>query len=1123
MNKEDHYRLYKSIIKKVTLLQVLFSTLLTGMASASGPHTQDQLSRTISIRAYDTELRTVLKQIGHAADLRFSYDAGAIGAARRVDIAVTDEKVSLVLDRLLTPLNIRYSLLDGRVVLRPAPIPPGPPQNEVEERREKKISGQVRDESGNELPGVNIQVKGTMRGTTTDSEGKYILDIADGDEWLVFSFVGYEAREIAIGSKSVIDLTLVPQLSQLDELVVIGYGTQKKSDLTGSVASVSEIALKQPVSSFDRALQGTVAGVQVTQSSGQPGSSLAIRVRGGNSINGGNEPLYVIDGFPVYNNNSDVNSGVTAGPGINALASLNPSDIESIDVLKDASATAIYGSRGANGVVIITTKKGKSGQNNLTYDAYYGTQQVIRTIPVLTSAYEWGKLKNEARVNAGKTPYYSDERLNGLTGGTDWQDAAFRSAPLQNHQVSLSGGDDKTRYAISGNYFKQEGVLRNTGFDRYSIRLNLDRDFSDRLKIGTNFTTSRVKSRVANYSIIRALLLMPPTVSVYDDEGNYTYQSEFETPLGNPVATLEKEINNTTTYRVLGNVFAEYRLAEGLTAKVSLGADIANNKQNRYIPSDIYQGANSNPTGKAYVGSKFVVNWLNENTLSYTRNFGGNHSFNAVAGFTQQGYSNETAVAGSQAFITDLLTYNDLGSGSIYTQPESGAAQWALTSYLARVNYSYNRKYFLTVSGRADGSSRFGKDNKWGYFPSAAVAWNVTRENFFPVTPVISNLKVRLSAGITGNQEIGQYQSLATLNSSTYFFSDQIYIGFAPNRIANPDLGWETTAQYDGGIDLSLFHNRLNVVFDVYYKKTTDLLLNVPLPYTTGQSSSLQNYGSVQNKGVELSLNSDILDRGNFLWNSQLVFSANRNKVLSLGDDAGYIISGASIVKVGEPLGSFYGYLTNGLFQTGDDIASLPTINPANTFPGDRRYVDLNGDGKITQADDRAVIGSAQPRFLGGFTNNFSYHNIDLSIFFQGSYGNRIFNVNRQELESLSGQQNASVTALDRWTPENPSNLIHRPYEDPSTVNTDRYVEDASFLRLKNVTLGYNLPKKLTSRMKLDRVRVYISAQNFLTWTDYSGYDPEVSRNEQSTISQGIDNSVYPVSKSYQAGLSVSF
>lgn len=990
---------------------------------------------------------------------------------------------------------------------------------------EKSVKGKVVDENNASLPGVNVLIKNSQIGTITDADGGFILNIPDENRNgnLVFSFVGYKHLEVAIGHKEQFSIKLEPEESNLEELVVIGYGTQKKSDLTGSVASVSQIALKQPISSFDRALQGAVAGVQVTQASGQPGSAVSIRVRGGNSINGGNEPLYVIDGFPIYNNNGDASSGVTAGPSINALASLNPSDIESIDVLKDASATAIYGSRGANGVVIITTKKGKSGQNTLSYDAYYGTQQVIKTVPVLTSARQWGELKNEARVNAGKTPYYTEEQLNELKGGTDWQKEAFRNAPVQNHQLTMTGGDSKTRYAISGNYFNQEGILKHTGFDRYSFRLNLDRDFSDRLKVGANFTASRVKSRVANHNIVRSLLLMPPAVPVYDENGDYTYQSAFETPLGNPIATLEKEINNTTTYRVLGNVFAEYQIANGLVAKVSFGTDISNNKQNRYIPSDIYQGANSNPTGKAYVGSKFVTNWLNENTLSYTRKFGNRHAFNTIVGYTQQSYVNELVTAGSQAFVTDLLTYNDIGSGSIYTQPESGATEWALNSYLGRINYSLDQKYFLTISARADGSSRFGKDNKWGYFPSAALAWNISGENFFSgLLPRISHLKLRVSGGVTGNQEIGQYQSLATLSNNTYFFGDQINIGFSPNRIGNPDLGWETTAQYDAGIDISFFRNRLNLVFDAYYKKTYDLLLNVPLPYTTGQSSSLQNYGSVENKGFDLSVNSENFT-GDFTWGTQVVFSLNRNKVLSLGDNAGYIISGASIVKVGEPLGSFYGYLTNGIFQLGDDIASLPTINASATFPGDRRYVDVNGDGKITQADDRVVLGSAQPRFLGGITNTFSYRNVDLSIFFQGSYGNRIFNQNRQELESLSGQQNASVTALQRWTPTNPSDLIHRPFEDPSTVNTSRYVEDASFLRLKNITLGYHLPHSITSKIKLSGIKVYVSAQNFLTWTNYSGFDPEVNRNEQSTISQGIDNSVYPVSKSYLAGLNITF
>lgn len=989
---------------------------------------------------------------------------------------------------------------------------------------QETVTGVVKDGSGQTIPGATVVLKGTSRYAATDLDGKFSIAAPDDFPFtLQVNLTGYQQQEIDIYELTGEPAEIVLKTANvLDEVVVIGYGTQKKGDITGSVASVPQLALKQPISSFDRALQGAAAGVQVTQTSGQPGAAVSIRIRGGNSITGGNEPLYVIDGFPVYNSNADASSGVTAGPSINALSSLNPSDIESIEVLKDASATAIYGSRGANGVVIITTKKGKAGQNTLTYDAYYGSQKVLNRVDVLTSARDWALLKNDARANSGKAPYYTQAQIDALGEGTDWQSEAFRSAPIQNHQLSLTGGDDRTRYSISGNYFKQNGVLRNTDFERYSGRINLDRDFSAKFKVGVNLTASKITAQVANNGVVNALLAMPPTVNVYGPNGKYTYQSEFETPLGNPIATLEKEVNHTKTYRVLGNVYGEYTFAEGLVGKVSFGTDVINNKQNRYLPSDLYQGANSNPTGKASVGTKFSSTWLNENTLSYSKNIFGKHALSVVVGYTQQAFETESAIAASEAFVTDQLEYNDLGSGSVYSQPSSGSSAWALNSWLGRINYSIDQKYIFTVSGRADGSSRFGKDKKWGYFPSAAFAWNISREDFLASYKTISNLKLRLSAGVTGNQEIGQYLSLATLNSNTYFFGDRTYIGFAPNRIANPDLGWETTAQYDAGVDLSLFKNRINIVFDAYYKKTTNLLLNVPIPYTTGQSTALQNYGSVENKGIELGINTEN-SAGAFTWNTNFVFSVNRNKVLTLGDGADYIISGANIAQVGQPLGSFYGYKTNGLFQTGDDIANLPTINPATTKPGDRRYVDVNGDGRITQADDRTIIGNAQPKFQGGITNTLSYLNFDLSVFFQGTYGNKLFNQNKQQLELLTGQQNASKIALERWTPTNPTNNVQRAFEDPAPVNTSRYVEDASFLRLKNITLGYNLPRAIASKIHASQVKVYVSAANLLTFTKYTGFDPEVSRNEQSTLSQGIDYSVYPGSKSFLGGLSISF
>lgn len=981
------------------------------------------------------------------------------------------------------------------------------------------LSGEVLDEKTKEpIIGATVQIKGTTHGVVTDVQGKFHFETGQILPYtLIISSMGFKTKEV-IAEHSGIRILIAEDAKQLNEFVVVGYGSQKKSDLTGSVASVSKQIIEQtPVSSFDRLLQGSVSGVQVTQASGQPGSAVSIRIRGGNSITGGNEPLYVIDGFPVYNDNNDVNAGVTSGPSINALASLNPSDIESIDVLKDASATAIYGSRGANGVVIITTKKGKQGQNSVSYETYYGQQELIKRIDVLTSSRDWALLKNDALIAAGKPAYYSQAQLDALQGGTDWQAAAFKKAPIQNHQLTFSGGDDKTRYAISANYFKQDGILRGSDFDRYSLRLNLDRTVSKKFKVGTNLTASRTSANEANASVVSTLLLLPPTVSIYDANGNYTLQSPFEVALGNPIATLEQEINQTTTFRLLGSFSAEYNILENLVAKVLVGGDIINNKQNRYIPSTLFEGYTT--SGSASVGTKFVSTWLNENTLTYTKALD-KHSFNALVGYTQQRYENESVIANARGFVSDLLTYNNIASGSLNVLPASSASAWALQSFLGRINYNFDRKYYLTITARADGSSRFGKNNKWGYFPSAALAWNLSNESFLEKWDFVNNLKLRLSAGLTGNQEIGQFQSLATLSNNAYLFGDQLAVGFAPNRIANPNLSWEKTTQIDFGFDLGLFNDRINFTVDAYLKKTSDLLLTVPVPYTTGYTTSLQNYGTVENKGIELTLNTQNT-RGKFQWTTNVLFSINRNKILSLGDGVSYLISDPNIAQVGQPLGSFYGFQSAGLLQTGDDVDKIPVIDPATTKPGDRLYVDINGDGKVTQADDRTIIGSAQPKFLAGLTNNFVYQGFDLSVFFYASYGNQLFNQNRQQLELLSGQQNAASSALDRWTTSNPANTVQRAKEDPAPVTTSRYVEDASYLRLRTLTFGYTFPKGKLKAIK--NLRLYVLANNPLTLTKYTGYDPDVSRNEQSTLQQGIDYGSYPIAKSYQFGLNIGF
>ncbi|WP_207534128.1 SusC/RagA family TonB-linked outer membrane protein [Desertivirga arenae] len=983
------------------------------------------------------------------------------------------------------------------------------------------LTGKVIDAKTKEtLPGAIVHIKGTTHEVNTDANGAF--KFVTGQKFpytLEVSFIGYEKTEVVVNGPTV-TVALKESVNQLNEIVVVGYGTQKRIDLTGSVASVSQKVLSQPVSSLERLLQGSIAGAQVTQVSGQPGAPVSIRIRGGSSVTAGNEPLYVIDGFPIESNNGYASSGTAAGPNVNALATLSPGDIETIDVLKDASATAIYGSRGANGVVLITTKRGKAGRNIVNYDVSYGKQDVTKKVDVITNSRQWAELKNEARINAGKTAYYTTEQLNALGEGTDWQAEAFTNAPSQNHNLSISGGDDKTHYAVTGNYYKQDGILFNTNFKRYSARVNFDRNVSTKFKVSASFSASKTNSNIAKDNIVRALLLMPPTVSVRDASGAYTYQSEFETPLGNPIATLAGETNQSNNNRVLGNIFGEYKIVDGLTAKVSVGGDILNNKENRYIPSTIYQGANTITTGEASVGTRTITNWLNENTLNYVKSFGNKHSINALVGYTEQSMHLEGVTAGSYGFSAEQTTFNDLGSGATYSKPTSISRDWVLKSALARLNYSFEEKYLFTVTGRADGSSKFGANNKWGYFPSAAFAWNVSKETAFDLPSAISNLKLRLSAGLTGNQDIDPYQSLATLGNNNYIFNGTTVIGYAPNRIINPDLSWESTAQYDAGIDLSLFKNRINLVLDGYYKRTEDLLLNVPLIYTTGQSTSLQNYGTVSNKGLELSINTNNL-QGDFTWSSSLNLSTNKNKILSLGEGVEYIINGVSIAQVGQPLGTFYGLKTNGIFQSTDDISKLPVYLTRNK-PGDQRYVDRNGDNTITETSDRFFIGNAQPKLLGGFTNNFSYKGLDLTVLFQGSYGNKIFNQNRQQLEILSGQQNASTTALQRWTPENGGNLIPRAYEDPAVVNSDRYVEDGSYLRLKNLTVGYTLPIRFASKNNNAKMRLYFTAQNLATWTKYSGFDPEVSKNGQSTIGAGVDQYVYPTAKLFLGGINIT-
>ncbi|WP_439585029.1 SusC/RagA family TonB-linked outer membrane protein [Dyadobacter bucti] len=992
------------------------------------------------------------------------------------------------------------------------------------------ITGIVKDESGQGLPGATVVEKGTSKYALTDIDGNFNIPAAKQFPFTIqINVTGFQQQEIEIYELTTEAVEVVLKTSNLlDEVVVIGYGEQKRKDITGSVASVPLEIKSQPVASVERLLQGSVAGAVVTQTSGQPGGGVSVQIRGNNSITAGSDPLYVIDGFPI-NNDYDLNdAGVTNGSKINPLSSISTVDIENIDVLKDASATAIYGSRGANGVVIITTKTGSKNKSSINYDAFYGTQKVIRTIPLL-NAGQWWALRKDAAANSGKTvaiPNIAAYSLDTTGTGTDWQDAAFRTASQQSHNLSILSGSDKTRLAISGNYFKQNGILQNTDFRRFSARVNLDHQYNDRFRIFTSLNASNTKANVAPAAIVGNLLQTPPALPIYQDNGNFVVNSPFESALQNPINSLYNQLNETITNRFLGNISGEYTILEGLKAKVLVGADVVGNKQNRYLPSTTAEGQAL--SGNAIVGSIFTTNWLNENTLSFDKDIDDKNRVNAVVGFTAQTSQSKGAVAEAAGFATDAFEYNNLATGITNVAPRSVASEWALASYLGRVNYIFDDRYLFTFTLRADGSSRFGEGKKWGYFPSAAIGWNLNNEKFFQQFKKISLLKLRLSAGTTGNQSIPPYQSLSQLAYFRYNFSNTTVSGYAPNTVPNPNLGWEKTFQVDGGIDLGLFKNRISIIADYYYKRTTDLLLTRTVAGTSGLSNFYggqasvvyQNIGEVSNQGIELYVNSQNTT-GAFKWNTILIWAKNTNKILSLGQGVEQIIpviSAPSIAKVGYPLGSFIVYKTDGIIQQGD-AALTPQ---QNKNPGGQKYKDINGDGVITQAGDRVVV-SNQPGFTTGLTNTFNYKGFDLTVFFQASIGGKLYNENRANLELGTGYVNGSDVLLNRWTPTNTNTDVKAAYQDPAITISDRFIEDATYYRLKNISFGYTIPKSVLSRVNISSLRVYVSAQNAFTWTKYTGYDPEVSLNGQSLINKGVDSGVYPNNKSFQAGISLSF
>ena len=733
---------------------------------------------------------------------------------------------------------------------------------------------------------------------------------------------------------------------------------------------------------------------------------------------------------------------------------------------------------------------------------------------------------------------YSDSALGALGKGYDWQSAGIRKAGIQNHELSVSGGDDKSKYLVSGNYFDQDGILYNTGFQRYSGRVNYERNLSDRFKINLNIFSSHstqaeltgtTYASVAIGNQWSTLLQTVPLVPIYNPDGSFNTNDPYLTTPTNPIRDILQTTNKSILRRTLGNFSAEYRLLPDLVLKSSIGIDDIGTKQNLYEPSTTANGYAVQ--GYASVGTVTSTSWLNENTLTWSPTWRNDHFFNLLAGYTTQVENDQETVASAQHFPNDLTGYNNLGEAATPLVPSSGAHTSVIDSWLGRINYSYNHKYNLTASVRADGSSVLGANHKWGYFPSLGLSWNAAQEDALrDLGTWLSNLKLRVSAGQTGNSGVPPYSSLATLAPTNYYFGNPqaLVTGIAPTQIANPNLKWETTIQYDAGLDIGVLKNRISLVVDAYYKKTTDLLLNVPLPAYTGYISALENVGSVENKGIEWMLNTDNIRARDFNWKSSLVFAANRNKILNLGPGVSYYYPVAPvgqqspvIVQVGLPVGSFWGYSTNGLLTASDLAKGVPLLTGVPQQVGDQRYVALNGHSSVTTAD-KHYLGSSQPTFTFGFTNNFTYHNFDLSFLIQGSYGNRIFNQLQQTLEKPTLALNASATLVNRWSATNPDGTLPRATNSPVPQVIDRYIENASYARLKNLTLGYTFPQRLLTAIHVKQLRVYVSAQNWITLTHYRGYDPEAGFFDTDNTKQGIDYGIYPAARTILGGVNIT-
>ncbi|MEL1239448.1 SusC/RagA family TonB-linked outer membrane protein [Flavobacterium flavipallidum] len=1101
----------------------------------------------------------VFKIIKQQTDLNFVYPRKFFKDSPDVQLKKGTIPVSKLLQQCLSNYNLDFELTnDNTIFIKEKTVV------EVKAVQQKTISGKITDASGQPIPGVNVVEKGTTNGVQTDFDGNFSLKVKSDKAILVVSYIGFKSKEVVLNGQNKLSIKLDEDSAKLEEVVVVGYGSVKKKDLTGSIVSIGSEKLEgRSNGNVLQSLAGQATGVQITQSQGAPGMAPTIKVRGASSINAGTTPLYVIDGIPLEDNTTNsTDTGISAGSNLsynrNPLNSINPNDIESIDILKDASSAAIYGSRGANGVVIITTKQGKAGKTKINATLETGFSHVNRKTDMM-NASEFIAFNTAARNNSWATIVAANPsatRGNNVTvpvefsdpiwlarigNGTDWQDVVFRTAHNKNIQLSASGGNEKTQFMTSLGYMDSEGVVDRNTYDRINLRSNLKHKFNDNIRMGLNIGLSRVKEAPygtgGKSDVVSLALQSDPFFPLYVETGSLGFKdptsiwntfSKYGFQLWHPYSlTREATAKKTTNISTVAS-FIEWDIIKDLTLKTSASSNIENTVHNFYWNAGQNWGYSGWVPAQADFKTLQSNNWISETTLTYNKTFNQNHNLNVLAGYSAQEQTLDTSTMTAGSFPNDLV--HTLNAG-VVNAGNTFSEDWSLVSYLARANYSYKGKYLASAAIRADGSSRFGANNRWGYFPSGSLAWRISEEDFLKEVAWINNLKVRLSYGATGNNQIPNYGSIGVLGYNSYVSSGTVNQGIYTSNFADKNLKWEKTGQTNFGVDFSALNGRIKFSGDIYYSKTKDLLLNVPIPILSGFSSTLTNIGELENRGYEVNLTTQNIDN-KFKWSTDFNIFANRNKVLKLGvNDAPIDINVSSMTSrtaVGKPIGMYYGYVVDGVIMSKAELDSNAYPVWPGSEAGDPRVRDVNEDGKI-DSNDRTYLGNYQPDFQWGLTNNFSFAGFELSVLLRGSQGGEILNHNARYLKSGVGGGNRNMYSVvnNYWKSDaDPGDgKTPKPRMLPTTVRdfgSSYWVEDGSFVRIQNIRMGYNLPKSLVEKWKLSNVKFYINMENVHVFSDYLGYDPEGST-YQSGVMVGFDYGAYPNPFTATAGVNISF